>query len=176
MSFVTTKLSSSHLFAQYICNEFDLFFSLIAVNTLYLSNFRAPFRSHADRLSSSSFVIYDIFNYLHTRRVCIHAHTVVLCTSRRDNQSVTIYFHLIKKTDMLNRWKNKEKATGSGSSNTLPSKGSAKKKRKTGREGGKTYRVFVRFINDTCLLTLIFTLLWLKIRLFVLYRRLNIKN
>lgn len=40
---------------------------------------------------------------------------------------------------MLNRWKNKEKATGPGSSNTLPSKGSAKKKRKTGREGGKTY-------------------------------------
>uniref|UniRef100_A0A2H8TTR4 Coiled-coil domain-containing protein CG32809 n=1 Tax=Melanaphis sacchari TaxID=742174 RepID=A0A2H8TTR4_9HEMI len=36
---------------------------------------------------------------------------------------------------MLNRWKNKEKATGPGSSNTLPSKGSAKKKRKTGREG-----------------------------------------
>lgn len=41
---------------------------------------------------------------------------------------------------MLNRWKNKEKATGPGSSNTLPSKGSAKKKRKTGREGGKIRR------------------------------------
>lgn len=42
---------------------------------------------------------------------------------------------------MLNRWKNKEKATGPGSSNTLPSKGSAKKKRKTGREGGKVLQI-----------------------------------
>ncbi|KAF0773370.1 coiled-coil domain-containing protein AGAP005037-like [Aphis craccivora] len=42
---------------------------------------------------------------------------------------------------MLNRWKNKEKATGPGSSSTLPSKGSAKKKRKTGREGGKIINI-----------------------------------
>lgn len=63
---------------------------------------------------------------------------IVVCTLPEANSRfVTIYFHLIKKTDMLNRWKNKEKATGPGSSNTLPVKGSAKKKRKTGREGGK---------------------------------------
>jgi len=50
---------------------------------------------------------------------------------------------------MLNRWKNKEKATGPGSSNTLPSKGSAKKKRKTGREGGKILQSKSFFLNNT---------------------------
>lgn len=49
---------------------------------------------------------------------------------------------------MLNRWKNKEKATGPGSSNTLPSKGSAKKKRKTGREGGKVLKFKQCFLNN----------------------------
>lgn len=49
---------------------------------------------------------------------------------------------------MLNRWKNKEKAIGPGSSNTLPSKGSAKKKRKTGREGGKALQFKHFFLNN----------------------------
>lgn len=47
---------------------------------------------------------------------------------------------------MLNRWKNKDKTAGPGSSSTLPGKGSAKKKRKTGREGGKP-RVVPRTTN-----------------------------